>query len=86
MFGEVSFLGVVATTLIVANSNVILLNYNLTTYKARSYIYIYIYLFIFVPVWQKNNMSVTPVSQANCQNFCPISSLGFTKAYQWIKG
>ena len=27
-------------------------------------------------------MSVTPVSQANCQNFCPISSLGFTKAYQ----
>ena len=56
--------------------------------KARSYIYIYIfiYLFIFVPVWQKNNMSVTPVSQANCQNFCPISSLGFTKAYQWIKG
>ena len=61
---------------------------NLTTYKARSYIYIFlfIYLFIFVPVWQKNNMSVTPVSQANCQNFCPISSLGFTKAYQWIKG
>ena len=34
---------------------------NLTTYKARSYIYI----FIFVPVWQKNNMSLTSVSQVN---------------------
>ena len=33
--------------------------------------HIYIYLFRSVPVWQKNNMSLTPVSQANYQNFCP---------------
>ena len=34
----------------------------------------YIYIFIFVPVWQKNNISLTPVSQVNCQNFCPKRS------------
>ena len=45
--------------------------------------HIYIYLFIFVPVWQKNNKSLTPVSQENYRNFCPnnISSLSFTEAY-----
>ena len=31
----------------------------------------HIYIFIFVPVWQKNNMSLTPVSQVNCRNFGP---------------
>ena len=37
-------------------------------------IYIYIFLFRSVPVWQKNNISLTPVSQANYQNFCPKQS------------
>ena len=42
-------------------------------------------IFIFVPVWQKNNKSLTPVSQVNYRNFCPnITSLCFTDAYQWI--
>ena len=62
----------------------------------RGHIYIYIcpsvplvindiYIFIFVPVWQKNNKSLTPMSQVNYRNFCPkISSLSFTEAYQWI--
>ena len=33
-----------------------------------------IYIFRSVPVWQKNNISLTPVSQANYQNFCPKQS------------
>ena len=42
----------------------------------------HIYIFIFVPVWQKNNKSLTPVSQVNYRNFCPnLSSLSFTEAY-----
>ena len=42
----------------------------------------HMYIFIFVPVWQKNNKSLTPVSQVNYRNFCPnLSSLSFTEAY-----
>ena len=51
----------------------------------RGHIYIYIYIcpsvllvihdiFRSVPVWQKSNMSLTPVSQVNYRNFCPKQS------------
>ena len=41
-----------------------------------------IYIFIFVPVWQKNNMCLTPVSQIIEPS--AQSSSGFSEAYQWI--
>ena len=43
----------------------------------------HIYIFIFVPVWQKNNMSLTPVSQVKVP---ALSSPTLTLAYQWNKG